>query len=118
MTGDPPDGREARAPLDVPGFEVLELLGSGGTGEVWLGRELISGDAVALKRLRPGSEPDARERMRHEAALLGSLRHPHLVRLRAVVELPDDFVLVLDTPEPAISKPCSGSAAPWHPAKS
>jgi len=83
-------------PFGVPGFEVLELLGFGGTGEVWLAKEGASGDTVALKRLRPGSAPDAWERLRHEAALLGSLRHPHLVRLRAVVELPDDFVLVLD----------------------
>jgi hypothetical protein len=83
-------------PFAVPGFEVVELLGFGATGEVWLAREQASGEEVALKRLRRGAPAGARDRIRHEAGLLASLRHPHLVRLRAVVELADDLVLVLD----------------------
>jgi hypothetical protein len=75
---------------------VIELLGYGGTGEVWLARERVTDELVALKRLRPGAEPGARERMRHEAGLLASVHHPHLLRLRAVLELVDDVVLVLD----------------------
>ena len=71
-------------------------MGFGSTGEVWLARDQASGEEVALKRVRPGVEPGARARMRHEADLLASLRHPHLVRLRAVLELADDLVLVLD----------------------
>ena len=96
MTSDPGDVPGAAEVFAVPGFEVIELVGFGSTGEVWLARDQASGEQVALKRLRPGVGPGARERMRHEAGLLAALRHPHLIRLRAVIELADDLVLVLD----------------------
>ena len=96
MTSDPCPVPEPAGHFAVPGFEVVELVGFGATGEVWLARDQASGEDVALKRLRPGGEPGARARMRHEADLLASLRHPHLVRLRAVLELADELVLVLD----------------------
>ena len=96
MMSDPCAVPDPAEPFAVPGFEVVELMGFGATGEVWLAREQASGEEVALKRLRPGAPAGARDRIRHEAGLLASLGHPHLVRLRAVVELADDLVLVLD----------------------
>ena len=96
MTTDPGAVPGPPEPFAVPGFEVVELVGFGATGEVWLARDQASGEEVALKRLRPGVESGARERMRHEAGLLTAVHHPHLVGLRAVIELADDLVLVLD----------------------
>ena len=44
--------------LGVPGYDVVELLGYGSGGEVWLGRERATGLPVALEagasRRRPG----------------------------------------------------------------
>ncbi|MDQ1539970.1 MAG: hypothetical protein QOH29_696, partial [Actinomycetota bacterium] len=65
--------------FSLPGYDVLELLGFGGSGEVWQAREQASGDLVALKRLRRLGSPEALAR---EAALLASVRHDHVVRLR------------------------------------
>jgi serine/threonine protein kinase len=68
----------------VPGYRLEELLGRGGSGEVWRAVPRSGGPAVAVKLLVAG---DA-ERQAREAALLGELDHPHLVRLHEVVHEP------------------------------
>ncbi len=81
---------------ELPGYDVLELVGFGATGEVWRARELATGETVALKRLRPGADRRAVEALRREAAVLRSLDTPYVVRLRHVLGEGDDTVLVLD----------------------
>ena len=68
----------------VPGYRLEELLGRGGSGEVWRAVPRAGGPPVAVKLLVAG---DA-ERQAREAALLGELDHPHLVRLHEVVHGP------------------------------
>src|SRR5687768_14920959 len=68
----------------LPGYRLEELLGRGGSGEVWRAVPRSGGPAVAVKLLVAG---DA-ERQAREAALLGELDHPHLVRLHEVVHEP------------------------------
>ncbi|SET05092.1 serine/threonine-protein kinase [Geodermatophilus poikilotrophus] len=68
----------------VPGYRLEELLGRGGSGEVWRAVPRSGGAPVAVKLLVAG---DA-ERQAREAALLGELDHPHLVRLHEVVHGP------------------------------
>ena len=63
---------------------LQELLGRGGSGEVWRAVPRRGGDAVAVKVLVAGDP----ERQAREAALLGALDHPHLVRLIEVVHQP------------------------------
>lgn len=79
----------------VPGYAVETLIGHGGSGEVWRGRETASGRPVALKRL-PVSGPGQLQAARAEAALLSALDHPHLVGLHELVPVADEVVLVLD----------------------
>ncbi len=81
---------------ELPGYDVVELLGFGASGEVWLARESASGEPVALKRLRTPRDLAARDRLRREAAALSCVDHPHVVRLRTVVGTADELVLVLD----------------------
>ena len=60
-------------------FEVEALVGSGGMGKVFRGRDLVDGQAVALKVLhRQGSL--ATERFLREAEALAALAHPAIVR--------------------------------------
>jgi serine/threonine protein kinase len=85
----------------LPGYDVEQLVGIGASGQVWRAREQASGQLVALKRLHVVGGPApasavAERRLHREAALLAALRHPHVVRLRAVVSDPEGPVLVMD----------------------
>ncbi|TFV89474.1 serine/threonine-protein kinase [Blastococcus sp. CT_GayMR16] len=73
----------AEAPL-VPGYVLESRLGRGGSGEVWRAVPRRGGPPVAVKVLVVGDP----ERQAREAALLGELDHPHLVRLLEVVHQP------------------------------
>ncbi|MET0765504.1 MAG: serine/threonine-protein kinase [Blastococcus sp.] len=77
------DPADVEPPL-VPGYTLEALLGRGGSGEVWRAVPRRGGDSVAVKVLVAGDP----ERQAREAALLGELDHPHLVRLIEVVHQP------------------------------
>lgn len=61
-------------------FEVQGLLGAGGMGEVYRGRDSRLGRAVAIKVLPPlfTSDPDRLARFEREARALASLSHPNV----------------------------------------
>ncbi len=75
---------------DLPGHELLDLVGFGATGEVWRAREVATGSVVAVQRLVVPADLGELDGLRRRLAALDS---PHLVRLRAVLPGP---VLVLD----------------------
>lgn len=79
-----PAAEPLAAPPVVPGYTVQELLGRGGSGEVWRAVPRRGGAPVAVKVLVEGDP----QRQAREAALLGELDHPHLVRLVEVVHQP------------------------------
>ena len=83
------------SPVHVPGYDVDELIGFGGAGEVWRARDLSSGETVAIKRLHARGV-NAVQRLRREAAMLAAVAGPHVIGVRAVVVDGDDAVLVLD----------------------
>lgn len=77
--------------LTVPGYTILESLGSGGMGEVFRARQESLDREVALKVLRADLPVQAwfPERFEHEARVMASLRHPHLVTVHDWLRLPD-----------------------------
>ena len=80
-----------RAP-SVPGYDVLELIGQGGSGSVWAATSR-TGESVAIKVVPALDAQDALV----ELAVLGRLDEPHLVRLHEATALPSgDVALVLD----------------------
>jgi hypothetical protein len=81
--------------VHVPGYEVDELIGFGGAGEVWRAHDLSTGETVALKRLHVRGST-AVQRLRREAAILAAVAGPHVIGVRAVVIDGADAVLVLD----------------------
>ena len=74
-------------------YEILERLGEGGMGAVYLARDRELQREVALKVLRT-PEPDAGERARilREARILASLEHPGIVPVHDVGVLADERV--------------------------
>ena len=84
-----------------PHLEVLELLGQGGMGAVYMARQTKLDRFVALKILRPESadDPAFAERFNREARTLARLHHPHIVAIH-------------DFGEVALSAPGEEAAAP------
>ncbi len=67
----------------VPGYELVELLGKGGMGEVWRARQTSLGRLVAVKLLPPrfARDPEFVARFDKEAQALASLSHPGVVQI-------------------------------------
>jgi len=81
-------GGESGAGEDLTGrrigaYEVQELIGAGGMGEVYRARDTALGRDVALKTLPRAlaTDPDRVARLRQEARTLASLSHPHIATL-------------------------------------
>ncbi|MGH7877297.1 MAG: serine/threonine-protein kinase [Candidatus Dormibacteraceae bacterium] len=68
---------------DVGGYRVLQELGGGGMGMVFLAEHRLLGRRAALKLIRPevAGDPTFAARFRHEARAIARLDHPGIVRL-------------------------------------
>lgn len=63
-------------------YEILRLLGRGGMGAVYLGRDRALDRLVAIKVLPPErTDPESTERFRREARTAANLNHPNIVPL-------------------------------------
>lgn len=67
-------------PEKIGKYAVIELLGRGGMGEVYLAEDPYIGRRVAIKIIK-GADPAARERFLREARVIGGLAHPAIVSL-------------------------------------
>jgi Tol biopolymer transport system component/tRNA A-37 threonylcarbamoyl transferase component Bud32 len=67
-------------------FEILELLGRGGMGEVWKARDARLHRIVAIKILPPrlAGSAESRDRFEREARMIASFNHPHICTLHDV----------------------------------
>lgn len=74
---------EERFLPSIPGYDILERIGRGGTGVVYKAWQFRLKRYVALKMLRDGALADAeqRARFRGEAEAVARLRHPNIVQI-------------------------------------
>ncbi|WP_433195133.1 protein kinase domain-containing protein [Nocardia sp. CA-107356] len=70
-------------------YRLDRLLGSGGTGQVWLARDTVAGRDVALKVLAAthAADPTYRLRFTREARLAAHVPGPHMVPIHTFGEL-------------------------------
>ncbi|MCK9520724.1 MAG: serine/threonine protein kinase, partial [Dehalococcoidia bacterium] len=62
-------------------YRLERVLGSGGTSEVWLARDVVANVPVAIKRVLPGAGGEARDALRREAQIGRRLHHVNIVQV-------------------------------------
>jgi serine/threonine protein kinase len=89
-----------RRPSSRP-YQIAELLGAGGMGEVYRARDSKLGRDVAIKILPAQftADPERRARFAREARLLATLNHPHIGAIYGLEESDGVTALVLELVE-------------------
>ena len=78
-------------------YRVVRRLGTGGTATVYLAEDQKLGREVAVKRLHGAEVTETTaERLRREARIMASLRHPNLVTVLDMLTEDDDLFLVME----------------------
>lgn len=87
----------------LPSLEVLELLGSGGMGVVYKGRQPLLDRHVAIKVIRPDlcTDDAFQDRFLREGRALAKLRHPFIVTVFDILKAGDLYCLVMEYVEGA-----------------
>ncbi len=99
--GDPNETKSRNEPTkfpSIPGYEILELLGEGGMGQIYKARHLRLDRMVALKVIHPDrlGHPDAVQRFHREARVSALFTHPHLITVYDVDEIGGTHFLVME----------------------
>ncbi len=79
----------------IPRLHLISRVASGGFSTVDHVRDLDTGIELALKRPQPGRRR-SEEQLRHEAEVLGSVSHPHIVALHEAGEDEQGTYLLLE----------------------
>ncbi len=76
----------------IGSFEIIEVIGRGGMGIVYLARDTRLKRSVAVKSMPAKFMADATARMRfkREAEVLASLNHPNIAVIHDIIEQEDD----------------------------
>src|SRR6266446_6068710 len=79
-------------------YEIITLIGAGGMGEVYRGRDTRLDRLVAIKVLPAhlAEQPELRERFEREARAVAALNHPHICTLFDVGEHDGMHFLVME----------------------
>ena len=82
-------------------YRLLDKLGAGGMGEVYLAQDTKLDRKIALKVLPPAaaSDPTRLERFQREARAVAALNHPHIVTLYSVEEADGVHFLTMERVE-------------------
>ncbi len=89
---------EAGGTPDIPGYEILRLLGSGGMGRVWLARQTSLDRLVAVKVLGSGETAASQwlDRLEREARSMARLSHPNIVAVYDFVRIDGGAAIVME----------------------
>ena len=90
------DGHGTQYETVLPEFKVVEMLGEGGMGQVFLAQQSAPERGVAVKRLREPTEL-RRQLLWKEAMITGMLEHPNIVPIYQINHIPpnNDIEIVM-----------------------
>ena len=82
-------------------FEIIDIAGTGGMGEVYRAHDPRLDRNIALKILPSdlASDPERIARLTREARLLASLNHPHIATIHGIEEDEGRIALVMELVE-------------------
>jgi eukaryotic-like serine/threonine-protein kinase len=97
LDGAPPEPA-SRAGTRFGRYEIAELLGSGGMGQVYAAHDIELGRPAAVKFLSPdmASSRSAVQRLMREAKAISALNHPHIVTVYEVTHSGDDTAIAME----------------------
>jgi eukaryotic-like serine/threonine-protein kinase len=94
-------------------YHLIRQLGRGGFAEVYLGKHIYLNTQAAIKVLQVQLSNEALEKFLHEARLIASLEHPHIVRvLEFGIEEHRPFLAMSYAPRGTLRRYVSGPQAP------
>jgi serine/threonine protein kinase len=79
-------------------YQIIRLLGAGGTGNVFLAEDETLGRKAVLKALPPAfvADDDRRRRFEREARAVAALNHPNIVTIYGVEHAGDALLLAME----------------------
>lgn len=83
-------------PPEIPDYEMLDVIGRGGSGVVYRARDRKLHHTVAIKILRSRATTVDRERFQREATTLAALRHQNITRALGAGEVNERPYLILE----------------------
>ena len=95
-------------------YRILEKLGEGGMGEVFLAQDTSLDRKVAIKVLAETSRQDrtAKKRLLREARLAAALDHPYICGIHELLEVGDTSCIVMEYVEGADAQGEAGRRRP------
>lgn len=98
MPGAPQEARRLAAGDRLLQYEVVELLGAGGMGEVYRAKDTRLGRDVAIKVLpaRVADDPAVQARFEREARAVAALSHPGIVTIYEFAQMPHLQLVVME----------------------
>ncbi|MDN3509099.1 MAG: protein kinase, partial [Candidatus Neptunochlamydia sp.] len=80
-------------PIQLDRYQLIELIGIGGMGEVFLAEDPVCGRKVALKRLLPKrkEKESARRRFKKEVRIAAQLSHPSAISIYDLIDNGEDL---------------------------
>ena len=97
LAGNPTRRENELGARTVGPYEILQKLGSGGMGEVYLAQDTRLRRLVALKTVTPArSGPDGHRRLLKEARAAATLTHPNIAAVYDVVESDGEAHIVME----------------------